>query len=81
LKQIREGGVTLADLRTIQHWFSVDRYAPKGNKWKKEFPEGIKLVGFDKDPQTILKRNESAYGLDIDEWWASWLEYSKGRKS
>jgi hypothetical protein len=50
LKQIREREVSLDDLRAIQSWLSVDRYAPEGNKWKKEFPQGIKLVGFDKEP-------------------------------
>ena len=80
LKQIAEGHITQKDLLAVQAWFSVDRYAPKQNKWKKEFRQGIKLVGFDSEPQTILKRGESAYGLDIDEWWADWQRWSQQRK-
>ena len=80
LKQIREGDITLADLKLIRDWLSVVRYVPAKTKWKKVFREGIKLVGFDKEPQTILKRHESAMGMDVDEWWRVYAELSAKKK-
>lgn len=80
LKQIREGQITVADLQVIQNWLSVNRYAPKNTKWKKVFREGVKLVGFDKEPETILSRNESAMGMDIDEWWRVYQQLTEKRR-
>lgn len=81
LEQIHEGKITLADLQVIQNWFAVDRYAPKNTKWKKVFREGIKLVSFDKEPQTILNRDESATGMDLDEWWRVYQQLTQGKQS
>ncbi len=68
LKQIEEGIVTEEDLRLVQKWFEVGRFAPVQTRWKKVFSSGVKLVGFDSEPETLLGKLESAYGIDLDTW-------------
>ncbi len=66
LKQIEEGIVTEEDLRLVQKWFEVGRFAPVQTRWKKVFSSGVKLVGFDSEPETLLGKLESAYSNELE---------------
>ena len=62
---VREGRVTLADLKEFQVWLGREDFAYKGRKWKDYFTSGAKVVGEDREVQTLLGPKDPAGGLDL----------------
>ncbi len=58
--QVEEARLTLADILELEGWLGREDFAYAGRKWKEYFKSEAKVVGFDREVQTVLS---SAWSL------------------
>jgi len=65
--QVEEARLTLNDILELKRWLAIEDFAYAGRKWKEYFKSKAKVVGFDRQVQTVLSSEMPAGGIDLAE--------------